>query len=61
MCYIDYSFDDPATEDVVDTDDDRNLDAPYHNENTSFYIQCPTYVVLPFITFDNVHNLNFCI
>ncbi|RZB91694.1 hypothetical protein D0Y65_023895, partial [Glycine soja] len=31
----DYSFDDPATEDVVDTDDDRNLDAPYHNENTS--------------------------
>ena len=62
MCYIDYySFDDIATEDFAHTDYDGNLEAPYDNENTGFYIHCPNYVVLSFITFDNVHSLNFCI
>ena len=61
MCYIDYSLDD-ITEDLVDSDYDGNLDAPYDNENTGFYIHCANYVVLSFITFDNVIPcLNFCI
>ena len=62
MCYIDYSFDDLATEDFDHTDYDDNLEAPYDNENTGFYIHCANYVELSFITFDNVIPcLNFCI
>ncbi|KAG4963467.1 hypothetical protein JHK86_040335 [Glycine max] len=34
----DYSFDDIATEDFVDTDYDGNLDAPYDNENTGIQL-----------------------
>ena len=62
MCYIDYSFDNIATEDFAYSDYDGNLEAPYDNENTGFYTHCENYVVLSFITFDNVIPcLNLCI
>ena len=59
MCHIDYSFDDPPTKDDADTEEYRNLDTPYHYENTGFDVQLSSYIVLSFISFDRGENLNF--
>ncbi|KAG4917657.1 hypothetical protein JHK85_055938 [Glycine max] len=36
-----YSFDDPPTEDDADTDEYRNLDTPYHYQNTGSSVPAP--------------------
>ena len=46
-------------EDDVDTDHYRNLDTPYHYQNTDIYVQLSTYIMLSFIAFDREQNLNF--
>ena len=40
-CHIDYSFDDPPTEDDEETDQNGNVDTPYENQNTGLGINFP--------------------